>query len=145
MGEYEAKLVMAGIVLGIAALAKIARLLTDGVTGKAKMNAAIKRLKAEAAEKERLALAAKAEEEQNEEEAAVEEEENVTEDEVEVETAVVTEENQQETMAMEEAQMPEEDEALEEAVMEEGNWKCPQCGRINPAYLYACICGNRFR
>ena len=39
-----------------------------------------------------------------------------------------------------ETEAPEETEISEEAA-----WICPQCGESNPAYQYACKCGNRFR
>lgn len=119
----NAKFVMACVALGIAAIVKVVKGLSDGVMGNTKMRAAIKRLKeeGEAAEKERLALAEKAEEEKGTE-------------------------NQEETMEITKAiKETEEEEASDEASVSGHTWKCPQCGRINPTYQYACNCGNRFR
>lgn len=39
-----------------------------------------------------------------------------------------------------ETETPEEPEISDETA-----WICPQCGASNPAYQYACKCGNRFR
>ena len=148
----NAKFVMACVALGIAAIVKVVKGLSDGVTGNAKMRAAIKRLKeeGEAAEKERLALAEKAEEAKGAEAVetdveGTEEENNLAAEAVE-ETAIATEENQEETAEITKATgKPEEEEDSDEASMNGRTWKCPQCGRINPTYQYACNCGNRFR
>lgn len=146
MGPDSGKFVMMCVMLGIAAVVKVVKGLAEGVTGNAKMREAIKRLKeeGEAAERERLALANKAEE-GNAATAEIEEEKNVEAAEAE-ETTVATEENQGETMDMAEAvEKAEEEEVPDKASMNERTWKCPQCGRINPTYQYACNCGNRFR
>ena len=142
----NAKFVMACVALGIAAIVKVVNGLSE--MGNAKMQAAIKRLKeeAEAAEKERLALAEKAEEAKGAEAVGTEEENNLATGEIEEETVIATEENQEETMEITKAiKETEEEEASDEASVSGHTWKCPQCGRINPSYQYACNCGNRFR